>query len=119
MSPEDSTPAQRAPSAAVSKNVTLSPWVNEQFPAWERLLSAHDVARLTRRPRWWLLSMAVIGQFPRKQRFHGRGIGWLRCDVLHWLAKERSGRCRPHGDLSLSDNLCQSDRNRRLRMGQS
>src|ERR1700685_3809522 len=87
MNPEYSTPVQCAPSAAVSENVTLSPWVNERFPAWEQLLSAHDVARLTRRPRWWLLSMAVLGQFPRKQRFHGRGIGWLRCDVRDCLAK--------------------------------
>ena len=87
MSPEDSSPEERAPSAASLRNVTLSRWVNERFPAWEQLLSAHDVARLTRRPRWWLLSMAVLGQFPRKQSFHGRGIGWLRCDVLHWLAR--------------------------------
>jgi predicted DNA-binding transcriptional regulator AlpA len=87
MSPEDSSPEERAPSAASLRNVTLSRWVNERFPDWEQLLSAHDVARLTRRPRWWLLGMAVLGQFPRKQRFHGRGIGWLRCDVREWLAK--------------------------------
>ena len=87
MSPEDSTPAQRAPLAAVSKNVTLSPWVNERFPAWEQLLSAHDVARLTRRPQWVLLGMLMLRQFPRKHRFHGRAIGWLRADVLDWMAK--------------------------------
>jgi hypothetical protein len=34
--------------------------------------------------------MVVLGQFPRKQRFHGRGIGWLRCDVCDWLAKNLS-----------------------------
>src|SRR5579863_8786195 len=87
MSSEDSSPDQRAPSAAYPRNISLSKYVNERFPAWEQLLSAHDVARLTRRPRWWLLGMAVLGQFPRKQRFHGRGIGWLRCDVREWLAK--------------------------------
>jgi|ERR1700691_3147785 predicted DNA-binding transcriptional regulator AlpA len=116
---EDSTPEQRTPSAAVHKNVSLSKWVNERCLAWAQLLSAHDVARLTRRPSWWLLSMAVLGQFPRKQRFRGREIGWLRGDVLHWLAKERSGRCHPHGELSFGDNSSQSDRNRRLRMGRS
>src|ERR1700733_509703 len=94
MSPEDSSPEERAPSAASLRNVTLSRWVNERFPAWEQRLSAHDVARLTRRPRWWLLSMAVLGQFPRKQRFHGRGIGWLRADVLDWMAKDiRNTQC--------------------------
>src|ERR1700686_4852589 len=94
MSPEDSSPEQRAPSAAYSRSISLSKYVNERFPAWEQLLSAHDVARLTRRPRWWLLSMAVLGQFPRKQRFHGRGIGWLQCDVRDWLAKKTpQGNC--------------------------
>jgi predicted DNA-binding transcriptional regulator AlpA len=87
MSLDVSSPKQRAPSAASLRNVTLSRWVNERFPAWEQLLSAHDVARLTRRPTWWLLSMAMFGQFPQKQRFHGRGIGWLQCDVLNWLAR--------------------------------
>src|ERR1700682_289052 len=97
MCPEDPSPEQRAPAAAVSKNVTLSPWVNERFPAWEQLLSAHDVARLTRRPRWVLLGMLMLRQFPRKHRFHGRGVGWLRSDVLHWLAKDlRRTKCHAH-----------------------
>jgi predicted DNA-binding transcriptional regulator AlpA len=87
MSLEDSSPKERAPTTASLSKVTLSLWVNERFPAWEQLLSAHDVAWLTRRPTWWLLSMAMLGQFPRKQRFHGRRIGWLRCDVLNWLAR--------------------------------
>jgi predicted DNA-binding transcriptional regulator AlpA len=88
MSPEDSSPAQRAPSAAFSGNISLSKYVNERFPAWEQLLSAHDIARLTRRPRWVLLGMMMLRQFPRKHRFHGRGIGWWRADVLNWIAKD-------------------------------
>jgi predicted DNA-binding transcriptional regulator AlpA len=88
MNSEDSLlPAGVAP-AASSKAVSLSPWVNERFPAWEDLLSAHDVARLTRRPRWLLTSLALIGRLPRKRRYHGRGIGWLRSDVACWLAKD-------------------------------
>jgi predicted DNA-binding transcriptional regulator AlpA len=93
MSPEDSTPAQRAPLAAVSKNVTLSPWVNKQFPAWEQLLSAHHVARLTR-PRWMLLGMMTVGRFPRTLKFHGRAIGWLRNDVLDWVAQHSKATTR-------------------------
>src|ERR1700738_411169 len=94
MCPEDPSPEQRAPAAAFSKNVTLSRWVNERFPPWEQLLSAHDVARLTRRPRWVLLSMMVLRRFPPKRRFHGRCIGWLRSDVLNWLAKDlRTTQC--------------------------
>src|ERR1700733_2019894 len=97
MNPEDSTPTQRAPSAAFSRNISLSKWVNERLPAWEQLLSAHDVARLTRRPRWVLLGMIMLSQFPRKHRFHGRGVGWLRSDVLHWLATDlRKTQCHGH-----------------------
>jgi predicted DNA-binding transcriptional regulator AlpA len=94
MSLDDSCLETRAPSAAFSNSVSLSKWVNEPFPAWGQLLSSHDVARLTRRPRWVLLSMMVLGRFPRKHRFHGRAIGWLRTDVLHWMAKDlRIARC--------------------------
>src|ERR1700756_988682 len=88
MSPEDLSSDVRAASAASPDRVTLSKWVNERFPPWEQLLSAHDVARLTRRPRWIVLSMVMLGRFPRKHRFHGRGIGWMRSDVLDWLAND-------------------------------
>src|SRR5258708_11224808 len=68
--------------------VRLSPFVNERSPNWEDILSAHDVARLTRRPRWMLASLVLLRRFPRKRRYHGCGIGWLRSDVIHWLAKD-------------------------------
>src|ERR1700687_3980207 len=87
MNPAESLPPQHA-IARASNAVSLSPWVNERFPNWEELLSAHDVARLTRRPRWVLAGLTLVGRFPRKRRFHGRGIGWLRSDVVHWLAKD-------------------------------
>src|SRR5258708_29219300 len=81
-------------SPAASYRVSLSPYVNEQFPNWEELLSAHDVARLTRRPRWMVLSLTLLGRFPRKRRYHGRNIGWLRSDVVTWLARDlRVLRC--------------------------
>jgi len=68
-------------------DVSLSPSVNERLPAWTDLLSAHDVAGLTRRPTWVLLSLAVLGRFPQKKYYHGRSIGWLQADVLEWLEK--------------------------------
>lgn len=88
MSSEESLSASRSPIGAASPTVELSPWIDERFPAWEELLSAHDVARLTRRPRWILKGLALLGRFPRKRRYHGRGIGWSRSDVIHWLAKD-------------------------------
>jgi hypothetical protein len=91
MSPEDSSFKDREPSAASFRNVTLSRWLNQRHPAWEQRLNAYHVARLTRRPRWWLESMAVFGRFPRKQRFQGRGASWLTTDVLGWLANRRTG----------------------------
>jgi hypothetical protein len=91
MSPQDlPSDDKRAPCAASPDRVTLSKWVNERFPPWEQLLSAHDVARLTRRPRWVLLGLMLLGRFPTKQCFHGRQIGWLRDDVLDWIGKGAS-----------------------------
>src|SRR6202035_1153594 len=87
MNPDESSAIAPAPPAA-SHRVSLSPYVNEQFPNWEELLSARDVARLTRRPRWMVLSLALLGRFPRKRRLYGPGIGWLRSDVIHWLSKD-------------------------------
>ena len=94
MSPEDFSPEQAACSAARSKNVSLSKWVNEPLPAWEQLLSAHDVAHLTRRPRWLLFGMMAVGRFPRTLKFHGRAIGWLRSDVLEWATQDSTANRR-------------------------
>jgi hypothetical protein len=55
--------------------VSISKWVNEAYPPWDEILSAHDVARLTRRHRWLLSAMAALRRFPRKRKFHGRAVG--------------------------------------------
>src|ERR1017187_5578668 len=106
MNPKDSLSAARAAPVAVRRNVALSPWVNERFPAWEELLSAHDVARLTRRPRWVLLGLVVLGQFPPKQRFHVRGIGWLRDDVLTWVSQQARPTVRARAGRSSATHRC-------------
>jgi predicted DNA-binding transcriptional regulator AlpA len=62
--------------------VSLSKWVNEKLPACDQILSARDVARLTRRRRWVVYALTLFGQFPKRQRFHGRAIGWAKSDVL-------------------------------------
>jgi len=66
----------------VRREVTISRWVNEPLPAWDQFLTAHDVARLTHRPSSLLRSMALLRRFPKKRRFRGRRIGWLRSDRL-------------------------------------
>ena len=68
--------------------VALSRWVNERPLAWQDILSAHDVARLTRRPNWLLCGLALVGRFPRKCQYRGRRIGWMRTDVLDWMKRE-------------------------------
>jgi predicted DNA-binding transcriptional regulator AlpA len=88
MRPDEYLP-EMPESPATSHRVSLSPYVNEPLPNWEEFLCAHDVARLTRRPRWMVLSLALLGRFPRKRRFHGRGIGWSRTDILDWLARDQ------------------------------
>src|SRR5688572_2221516 len=69
-------------------HITLSRWINEPYPPLTELLSAHDVARLTRRPRWLLVGLALIGRFPKRVRFRGRALGWWLSDVLEWMAKD-------------------------------
>jgi predicted DNA-binding transcriptional regulator AlpA len=69
-------------------SVTISPWVNEALPNIQGLLCSRDLARLTRRPRWELFGLALIGKFPRKKRYRGRPIGWCRAEVLEWMTRE-------------------------------
>ena len=103
MNSEEACPASRIAASRPPRQVTLSPWVNERFPPWEQLLSAHDVARITRRPRWLLVSLVLLGHFPRKRRYHGRGIGWLRSEVVDWLSKEldAEGSCQGNSESSV------------------
>src|SRR4051812_31016782 len=71
-----------------SPEVSLSRWVNERPPAWDQILSAHDVTRLTRRSRWVLTALTLLGRFPKRKRFHGRPIGWCRTEILHWMTQD-------------------------------
>jgi predicted DNA-binding transcriptional regulator AlpA len=69
-------------------NVILSPWVNEPLPSFQELLSAHDVARLTRRPKFVISGLVLLRRFPKKRRFRGHQIGWLRAEVLDWMTRD-------------------------------
>jgi predicted DNA-binding transcriptional regulator AlpA len=77
-----------------ASSVVISPWVNEPHPPLHKLLSSHDVARLTRRPSWMLISLSLIGRFPRKAKFHGRAIGWRQSEVLEWMARDSNSAQR-------------------------
>jgi len=68
--------------------VTISPWVNEPLPDLHGILCSRDLARLTRRPRWVLCGLSLIGKFPRRKRFRGRLIGWCRAEVVEWMTRE-------------------------------
>jgi predicted DNA-binding transcriptional regulator AlpA len=70
--------------------VTISPWVNETLPDIHGILSSRDLARLTRRSRWVLCGLALIGKFPRKKRYRGRLVGWCRAEVLEWMTRDLS-----------------------------
>jgi predicted DNA-binding transcriptional regulator AlpA len=85
----DTTQSSKAASqAAPAAPIALSRWINEPYPSLTEILSAHDVARLTRRPRWLLLGLVLIGRFPRKARFRGKAVGWWLADVLEWMARD-------------------------------
>jgi predicted DNA-binding transcriptional regulator AlpA len=85
---------------AVPTPVRLSRWVNEPYPPITELLSAHDVARLTRRPRWMIWGLRLIGRFPRKARYRGRRVGWRRSDVLEWMARDLALKRDPRSPAS-------------------
>jgi predicted DNA-binding transcriptional regulator AlpA len=125
MNSEDSLVPSRASPEVHSRSVALSPWINEHFPPWHEILTAHDVARLTRRHQWEVCALALVGRFPRKRRFRGRSIGWSRSDVLAWLTKNlrtargplNAGvggvRVARHGSLPLGFTLPHVHRRRR------
>lgn len=73
-----------------TREVHLPRWINEPLPDVRLLLSSHDVARLTRRPRWQLIGLTVLGRFPRRRCYQGRPLGWHRDDVLAWLTRGMS-----------------------------
>jgi predicted DNA-binding transcriptional regulator AlpA len=85
----------------VRERVSISRWVNEPYPAWDQILTAHDVARLIRRPPWVFSSLAAVGQFPKRQRFRGKNIGWLKADVLEWMARTYPSRVARSSDRTI------------------
>ena len=89
MSTAKTTSGVVATSSFHAANVRVSPRVNEKLPALNQILSAHDVARLTRRNRWVLCALSFLGRFPRKQRFRGHSIGWDRVEILEWLTQPK------------------------------
>ena len=103
--------ADSIPDRAVIPPVSLSRWVNEGLPSCQALLTAHEVARLTRRPRWVLEALTLFRRFPKKQRFHGRRIGWRRHDVLLWLCSNE-GR----GDAASATSFTLEPKQRELQL---
>ena len=70
-----------------SQDLRLPRWVNEPLPDLRALLSASEISRLTRRPRWLLLGLAILGRFPKQRTHCGKPVGWHRADVLDWLTQ--------------------------------
>ena len=73
------------PERNVCSRLHLSKWINEPCPAWTTLLTAHEVARLTRRPRCLLPALALFGRFPAPTRYRGKTLGWQPSDIEAWL----------------------------------
>lgn len=86
----ESTAGVAAGKKSSSATVTISPWVNEPLPNIREILCSRDLARLTRRSRWELMALALIGKLPRRRRYRGRPVGWCRAEVLAWMARDLS-----------------------------
>ncbi len=96
MSTTDSVSRTLVTPVAPAARVLLSKRLNEPFPPLNQVLSAHDVARLTRRHRWVLYALTILGRFPKQQRFRGHPIGWHRRDLASWLESKRELTARLH-----------------------
>lgn len=87
---------------APSPSITLSRWINRPYPPLSELLSACEVVRLTRRPRWLLTGLSLIGQFPKEAKFRGRRFGWWRKEVLEWMTSDLNIALETHERLKVS-----------------
>lgn len=96
----DSTAGAAAGQKTRAATVTISPWVNEPLLDIQEILCSRDLARLTRRPRWVLCALALIGKFPRKKRCRGRLVGWCRAEVLEWMTRDLSVETDNHERLN-------------------
>jgi predicted DNA-binding transcriptional regulator AlpA len=90
------------------QDLRLPRWVNEPLPDLRAILSASEISRLTRRPRWLLLGLAVLGRFPKQRTHCGKPVGWHRADVLDWLTQHM--RIEP--DLPSTPRTCRQARPR-------
>ena len=57
-----------------SQDLRLPRWVNKLLPDLRALLSASEISHLTRRPRWLLLGLAVLGRFPKQRTHCGKAV---------------------------------------------
>lgn len=96
--------ALNAPTGACK--VHLARWVNEPLPNAQAILSGREIARLTRRPRWILIGMAMLGTFPKQRTHGGKAIGWHRADVLDWLTQHMA----TEPEISPAPPACQQQR---------
>jgi len=76
------------------QEVSLSRWVMSGFQPGSQLLSAHDVAPLTRRPRMGATEHGGAQKVPAKAAISRRCIGWLR--PRSWIAGEGFGHHAVH-----------------------
>lgn len=90
------------------QDLRLPRWVNEPLPDLRALLSASEISRLTRRPRWLLLGLAVLGRFPKQRTHCGKPVGWHRADVLDWLTQNME----IEDDCKVESRTCRSARPR-------
>jgi hypothetical protein len=81
--------------------VSVPRWIHERFPPLHELLCTHDVARLSRRLRWVIAGLCLIGRFTKKLKLHKRVIRRHRSEAVAWLA-ENLGITRSHGKAKRS-----------------
>lgn len=96
------TAAERDVHSNASKPpVSVPQWIHERFPPLHELLCTHDLARLSRRLRWVIAGLCLIGRISKKLKLHKRAIRRHRSEAVAGWA-ENLGITRGRGKAKRS-----------------
>jgi len=83
MSSDASGSVTVTPTRALDRRAFISKWANEEIPAWAQILTAPDVARLTRRQGWILSGKGPEGDRGAAERHRGKARARAESKASH------------------------------------
>jgi prophage regulatory protein len=70
-----------------TSRTALQPWIGGAIDAILREPEVLVITRLSRVTRW---RMERAGQFPKKRRIGPHSVGWLKSEIVEWLASREA-----------------------------